>query len=127
MTVPPPDASSRGVRRTPIVVGLTLSAVSAGVAGALTGVGGAVTALAFGLIATIVQLVAGRAMAGAERHSIQVFMKRWGLGMGLRMAGVGLVAAAALVDHPAIPAIPAALAYVGVLIPLLFLEARRFG
>ena len=93
----------------------------------MTGLNGAVTALAFGLMATIIQWFAGRAMAGAERHSIQVFMKRWGLGMGLRMAGVGVVGVAALVDHPAVPAVPAALAYVGVLIPLLFLEARRFG
>ena len=64
-------------------------------------------------------------MQGMEQRSLPQFMKRWGFGMGLRMIGVLLVGLVVLVDLPAIPPIPAALAYVGVLIPLLFLEARR--
>lgn len=110
-----------------MAVGLSLASAAAAVAGVVTGPRGAVAALGFGLIATVIQVVAGRLMAGSDHRSIREFMQRWGLGMGLRMLGVLLVGLVALVDHPKVPPIPAALAYVGVLIPLLFLEARRFG
>ena len=120
-----PDRTRPGDQRISLIAGVALSLVAAGVAGAATGLRGAAAAFGFGLVATVIQLGAGRLMHGMERRTLPEFMKRWGSGMGLRMLGVLLVGLVALLDLPAIPPIPAALAYVGVLIPLLFLEARR--
>ena len=123
-TVPRPEPALRNSRLT-FLTGLALSAVSAALAGVLGGWREARSGLLFGLLATAIQLVAGRWMTGLERAPIQQYMKRWGGGMGLRLLGVGLVGLVIWLEPPVLPALPAALGYVGVLIPLLFLEARR--
>ena len=123
-TVPRPEPALRNSRLT-LLTGLALSAVAAALAGVLGGWPEARSGLLFGLLATAIQLVAGRWMTGLERAPIQQYMKRWGGGMGLRLVGVGLVGLVIWLEPPALPALPAALGYVGVLIPLLFLEARR--
>jgi hypothetical protein len=105
--------------------GLLLSA-TAGLVGLM--IGGAAAALAaagFGLLATGIQLVARRLMAGQGQAPLTQFMKRWGAGMGLRLLGVVLVAVVIWLEPRALPPVPAALGYVGVLVPLLFLEAKR--
>ena len=123
-TVPRPEPALRNSRLT-LLTGLALSAVAAALAGVLAGWREARSGLLFGLLATAIQLVAGRWMTGLERAPIQQYMKRWGGGMGLRLLGVGLVGLVIWLEPPGLPALPAALGYVGVLIPLLFLEARR--
>lgn len=123
-TVPRPEPAHRTSRRV-FLSGLALSLVVAGLAGVLGGGREARSGLLFGLLATAIQLVAARWMTGLEQAPIQQYLKRWGGGMGLRLLGVGLVALVIWLEPPALPALPAALGYVGVLIPLLFLEARR--
>ncbi len=51
-------------------------------------------------------------------------MARWGMGMGLRLLGVMLFAAAVLANRELFPPLPTAFGYLGVLLPLLFMEAR---
>jgi hypothetical protein len=51
-------------------------------------------------------------------------LKRWGLGMLLRGLGVVLVAVAVTLDQAHFPPLPTAFGFLGVLVPLLFLEVR---
>jgi hypothetical protein len=44
--------------------------------------------------------------------------------MGLRLAGVAALAAAIVIDRTVFPPLPSALGFLGVLVPLLFLEVR---
>jgi hypothetical protein len=44
--------------------------------------------------------------------------------MGLRLGGVAVLAAAIVMNRSVFPPLPSALGFVGVLVPLLFLEVR---
>lgn len=78
----------------------------------------------FGTIATLIQLVAVRALQRGLRGSTADFFKGFGTGMLLRMGGVILFVVAVVVDRGHFPPFPTAIGYVGVVVPLLFLEAR---
>ena len=52
------------------------------------------------------------------------FVSRWGWGMALRFGGVVVFLVAVLIDRELFPPLPTAFAYLGVLIPLLFMELR---
>jgi hypothetical protein len=99
--------------------------VAAALGGGFAGGSGALAAGLFGLLAAAIQVLAGWFLTGARNATLQQFMKRWGAGMGLRLLGVILVGVVVWLNPKALPPVPAALGYVGVLIPLLFLEARR--
>jgi hypothetical protein len=81
-------------------------------------------ALAFGLLATAIQVAAGAALRPALARPFPELMKRWGLGIGLRLLGVVLFAVAVTVDRELFHPLPSALGYVGVVIPLLIMETR---
>ena len=51
-------------------------------------------------------------------------LKAWGVGMGLRLVGMLLFLAAVVIDRALFPPLPTALAFVGVLIPLMFSDLR---
>ncbi len=108
--------------------GVLLSAVIAGIAWRLWGEAAGIAALIFGLVATAIQVGALAIMAPARNPrtsaALPKFMARWGVGMGLRMLGVVALAVAAAVDRTHFPAIPVALGFLGVLLPLLALEVR---
>ncbi|MBI2615457.1 MAG: hypothetical protein HYW52_07270, partial [Gemmatimonadetes bacterium] len=78
----------------------------------------------FGLLATALQLVAAALVRPALGGPFAALVRRWGMGMGLRLAGVVLFAALATLDRELFPPLPSALGYVGVVVPLLFLETR---
>lgn len=80
--------------------------------------------LVFGAVATGIQVVAARFLERARGLPFEQLMKAWGLGMGLRMAGMFLFLALVLLDRELFPPLPTALAYVGVLIPLMFTDLR---
>lgn len=108
------------------VLGLGV-AITAGVAlmlWAAFGRSALVGAVCFGLLATVIQVIAVAAARPALDQSFDKFMVRWGLGMGLRFAGVVLFAVAVLAWPTLFPPLPTALAFLGVLIPLLFTEMR---
>ena len=70
-----------------------------------------------GGIAVIAQLWAVTLLRPKMRAPNPEFMARWLGGMGIRLLGVGIV----LIVSRTVPAL---LGYVGVLLPLLFLETR---
>jgi hypothetical protein len=80
--------------------------------------------LVFGLLATAIQVIAVALVRPAFAGETARLLKRWGFGMLLRFLGVGLMAAAVMRDPARFPPLPTALAFVGVLVPLLFMEAR---
>ena len=105
--------------------GLALSLAAAVVGFPLAGWRGALSAGTFGLIATAIQLVAARSMKNRSDAPLREFARGWAGGMGLRMLGVGLVGVVIWLDSASFPALPAAMGFLGVLVPLLFFEARQ--
>lgn len=108
--------------------GILLTAVMAGIAWRVWGEQAAIAAMIFGLLATGIQLGALALMQPVRRvegkAALPRFMARWGAGMGLRFLGVVALAIAAAVDRTHFPALPVALGFIGVLLPLLVLEVR---
>ncbi len=105
-------------------LGLLLTLLVALALRRLWGEGAVVPGVVFGLLATVIQLAAVRALQRGFHGSTTEFFKGFGAGMILRMAGVILMAGAVLLDRGLFPPLPTALGYLGVLLPLLFLEAR---
>jgi hypothetical protein len=104
--------------------GLLLLLVVAGAIRIGFGPAALLPAVLFGLLGLVIQIGAGRAMRGATRLSYAEFLKRYGIGMGLRLGGVVLLMVAIVVRRDLFDPLPTALGFLGVLIPLLFLEAR---
>jgi hypothetical protein len=78
----------------------------------------------FGGLATLVQVMAVRALRRGMAGGTPEFFKGMGIGMALRFGGVFLMLVAVLLDRGRFPPLPTALAYVGVVIPLLLFEVR---
>jgi hypothetical protein len=105
-------------------LGLLLSVGGAVVAFYAWGSTAIVPCVAFGLLATLVQLGATRLVLAARADQFGVFAQRWAIGMLLRLVGVALIPVAALASPPLFPAQPAAFGYLAVLLPLLYWETR---
>jgi len=110
----------------PVWVGMGLTAV-AGIAAFLLYLSPtvAVTAVVFGLLATRLQYMATKFAAKVPKEApFAEFAKAQGMGMGVRFLGVVVLAVVCTVWPEYFPPIGAAIGYLGVLIPLLFLETR---
>ncbi len=108
-------------------LGLALTVVVALLWWAVWGPAAMTAAAIFGAIATAIQVVA-MAVAGPKigQGDFPGLLIRWGVGTGLRLAGVvGVVVAVDLARERFQP-LPTALGYLAVLVPLLFFEVRRF-
>jgi len=110
-----------------VLTGFGLTALAGGIGWWGFGVGGAIGAGSFGLLATAVQVLATRRMLRARGAAVGEFLKGWGVGMGLRLLGVAALLAGALLAPGLLPPLPAAIGYLGVLFPLMILEARLIG
>ena len=97
-------------------LGAVLVAAAALIGGRAAGVGGAVALGA--------QLGAVALLRPAMRAAQPVFMARWLGGMGVRALALGVVLAIAATHRAALGPLPASLGFLGVLLPLLFLETR---
>ena len=95
---------------------LRVAAVGAGLVVVAGLLGGWPAALGGG-VALVAQLAAVAMLRPAMTAPQPQFMARWLGGMGIRLLGVGVVL---IVSRTA----PALLGYLGVLLPLLFLETR---
>ena len=80
--------------------------------------------VAFGAVATVIQLIAGVFLRRAVGQPFEQLLKAWGIGMGLRVLGMFLFLGAVLADRTLFPPLPTALAFLGVLIPLMFSDLR---
>jgi hypothetical protein len=81
-------------------------------------------ALVLGLVATTIQVASVALLRPAFSGETSRLLKRWGLSMLLRLLGVALVAILVTLDQTHFPPLPTALGFLGVLVPLLFLEVR---
>ncbi len=93
-----------------------LAALGVGLIAVATAVGGKPAAIG-GSVGLVAQLWAVALLRPKMRAPNPEFMARWLGGMGIRLLGLGVV----LVVSRTLPAL---LSYVGVLLPLLFLETR---
>jgi hypothetical protein len=105
-------------------LGLGLTAVVSGLLVLGWGQNALLPGLVFGLIATAIQVTSVALVKPVYAGETVQLLKRWGLGMLLRGVGVVLVAVAIIADGTLFPPVPTALAFLGVLVPLLFMEVR---
>ena len=77
-----------------------------------------------GVLATVIHLAGVALLKPALVPPFERLVVRWAWGLGFRVAGVGLVGVAMLLDGTRFPALPTAIGFVGVLLPLMFTEMR---
>lgn len=77
-----------------------------------------------GCVALAAQLAAVALLKPAMDAPQQVFMARWFGGMGIRVLSLGGLLAVAATHRTALPLLATTLGFLGVLLPLLFLEIR---
>ena len=104
--------------------GLALTLLVGAILWLTTGRSAIVPTIVFGLVATAIQIVATLLLKRAEHAPFHRFMRSWAAGAGLRFIGVVLVAVAVIARPDLFPPLPTALAFLGVMIPLLFMEIR---
>jgi hypothetical protein len=107
-----------------LVLGLALTAAVTAILVLGWGTQALLPGLVFGLIATAIQAISVALVRPVFSGETVRLLKRWGIGMLLRVLGVALVALAVSLDRALFPPLPTALAFLGVLVPLLFLEVR---
>jgi hypothetical protein len=90
----------------------------------LVGVLGARPAVIGGSVALVAQLWAVALLKPAMRAPNPAFMGRWLGGMGIRFLALGALLAWSVTHRATVAPLPAALGFLGVLLPLLFLETR---
>ena len=104
--------------------GLGLTLLVAVIAWLVWGHGVLPAVVATGALATLIEVWAvarlRRGIAGTTAELLLGFAQ----GMLLRLAGVGLLAVAVVVEPGLFPPLPAAAGFLGVLLPLLFSEVR---
>lgn len=99
-----------------VALGVGLVAVAGAIGGKPAVIGGSV-----GMIA---QLWAVALLRPKMRAPNPEFMARWLGGIGIRFLAAGALMVWAATHRASLPLLPAALGYLGVLLPLLFLETR---
>jgi hypothetical protein len=110
--------------RSTLLTGLLISSVVVAGCWGIWGPQAAFAAGIFGAFALLIQLAAIALIQPVKTAAPKLFIKRWGIGMGLRFLGVVAIAVAAGLDPAHFPPIPAAIGFLGVLLPLLFFEVR---
>lgn len=79
---------------------------------------------AFGALATVIQVIAVAALRPVINAPLRSLAWRWMAGTGLRLGGAAVWAGAVVADRSLFPPLPTAVGYLGVLVPLVFLEMR---
>jgi hypothetical protein len=78
----------------------------------------------FGLLATVIQVTSAALVMPVVKGEFKILIRRWAMGMGLRVAGIAAFGAAVWVRRDLFPPLPTAFGYLGVVVPLLFMETR---
>lgn len=107
-----------------LLAGAGLTALMALILVAWLGQKALVPALVMGGVATAIELLATRWLVGGLKTSTRDTMQAFAAGMLLRLLGVGLFVGLVAWNRGTFLPLATGLAYVGVVIPLLFLEAR---
>lgn len=106
------------------LLGLALTGATTAVLALVWGRAAVLPGIAFGLLATAIQLVSAALVRPAVHREFSVLIRRWGIGMALRMGGVVAFAVAVGLRRDLFPPLPTAFGYLGVVVPLLFTEIR---
>ena len=77
-----------------------------------------------GAVAVAAQFAAVALLRPAMRAPQRVFMARWLGGMGVRALALGALLVYAVTERAALASLPASLGFLGVLLPLLFVETE---
>lgn len=107
-----------------MLVGAVATALVAAVAWLTGGTAGATGAATAGLVATLLSLLALRLVTRTGREPTVDQLMVYGIGVVLRMLGVLIIAVLVVRDAEHFPPWPTALGYLGVILPLLYLETR---
>ena len=99
-----------------VVLGVGLIAIAALLGGRPAAIGGGVALLA--------QLWAVTLLRPKMRAPNPQFMARWLGGMGIRFLALGALMIWIVTHRASVPPLPAVFGFLGVLLPLLFLETR---
>ena len=99
-----------------VALGVGLVAIAAALGGRAAAIGGAT-----GVVAQVWAVALLRPKMGAPNPE---FMARWLGGMGIRFLALGALVVWATTHRASLPLLPAVLGFLGVLLPLLFLETR---
>ena len=83
-----------------------------------------VPGIVFGGLATLIQVIADRWVARRLDAPVGQFGRGYVAGMGLRLVGIVLMTVAIVAAPALFPPLPTALGFLGVLVPLLFMEMR---
>lgn len=108
----------------PAIAGLGLTGAVTAVSAGAWGRAALLPAAVMGLVATGIQVLAQRLMQGPTNPR-SPFPAGWLAGTGLRLGGIVVMVALVVLDRERFAPLPAALGYLGVLIPLLMLELRK--
>jgi len=100
-----------------------LVALGAGLIAIVGLVGGRAAAIGGG-VALVAQVWAVALLRPGMRAPSPQFMTRWLGGMAIRLLSVGALMVWAVTHRASLPPVPAVLGFLGVLLPLLFLETR---
>lgn len=85
---------------------------------------GLVGAVCFGALAVGIQMVAVSELKKAWRGRFPEVLQKFGIGMGLRLGGVVVLAVVVSRWSEIFSPLPSAIGFLGVLIPLLFMELK---
>ena len=108
-----------------LAAGLALTAAVSLLVAFGFGAGAAIPGLTLGALATGIELLAVRALRrGMAQPGTTGFFKAVGAGMLLRLGGLLVFAGLVIWQRALFPPVPAAIGFLGVLLPLLFLEVR---
>jgi hypothetical protein len=81
-------------------------------------------ALSFGALATGIQVIAVSQLRKGWGGKFPEVLEKFGIGMGLRLAGVVVLAVVVSLWSEIFLPLPSALGFLGVLIPLLYMELK---
>lgn len=95
----------------------------AGLVGAVGWLGGRAGAIG-GTVALVAQVAAVTLLRPAMRDPTPRFLARWLGGMAVRAVALAALLAVSVARRDVLPPLPASLGFLGVLLPLLFVETR---
>ncbi len=105
-------------------LGLLLTLLVTGILTLVLGSEALIAAATFGLLATMLQVMSVAAVKPVWNRGFTRVMGRWAAGTLLRWLGVVLIAVAVLIDRELFPPLPTAFGYLGVVVPLLYVELK---
>ncbi len=107
-----------------VAIGAFLTVIVSGISVLVWGPEGLVGALSFGVLAVVIQVVAVSELKKACRGKFPEVLQKFGIGMGQRLTGVVVLGVVVSRWSEIFSPLPSATGFLGVLIPLLYMELK---